>query len=343
MPHGARRARRHRIGSAARHWPLVDTAGWYRFYSEVEAAGSSPTYERLSLAIADDAELIALLDELPGIKRQPNLLLAACRILGAPLDDPGPAIEFMHERWDEVAAQMLARATQTNEAARTATFLPLLAQIDGPIALIEVGSSAGLCLYPDRYRIRYDDGPWCGPDGSPVEIDVRTTGEVPVVGAALDVVSRVGIDLAPLDVNDAADVGWLSACIWPEHIDRQERLRAAVEVVSQDPPQLVQGDLVECIDDVLASVPAGATPVVFHSAVLGYLPGERRAAFAERIHAHPGVRWFSNEGPGVMEGLETELTAPDDAGSIAFFVVGVDGRGVAGVSDPHGRWLRWAG
>ena len=57
---------------------------------------------------------------------------------------------------------MLSRATQTNEAGRCATLLPSLAAIsaaeDKPLALIEVGASAGLALFPDRYGYEYDDG-----------------------------------------------------------------------------------------------------------------------------------------------------------------------------------------
>ena len=321
----------------------MDTAGWYRYFSEVETAGSSPIYERLTRAISDDAELIARLDELPAMKRLPTLLLAASRILDAPVDDPTRALRHMHERWDELSALMLARSTQTNEAARSATFLPLLAQIDGPIALIEVGASAGLCLYPDRYRIRYDDGPWIGPSESPVAIEVQTAGTVPPFRGAIDVVSRAGIDLNPLDVHDQDDMAWLAACIWPEHVDRQERLRAAIEVASGEPPDLVLGDLVETIDEVLTAVPDEVTPVVFHSAVLGYLTVERRSAFAARMHAHPRARWFSNELPDVVEGLSTDLAAPEYADTIPFFVVGVSGREAVAVSDPHGRWLTWAG
>nr|WP_275311681.1 DUF2332 family protein [Streptomyces yunnanensis] len=47
--------------------------------------------------------------------------------------------------WDEVSSLMLVRLTQTNESARCATLLPVLATLPQPLALIEVGASAGLC------------------------------------------------------------------------------------------------------------------------------------------------------------------------------------------------------
>jgi hypothetical protein len=165
---------------------------------------------------------------------------------------------------------------------------------------------------------------------------------VPLPHRRPDVVSRTGIDLNPLDVTDADDVAWLSACIWPEHTERQARLAAAASVATLDPPDLVRGDLVDTIDQILAEVPADVTPVVFHSAVLGYLDRDRRTAFQERMLANPRALWISNEGPGVIEGLTTTLTPPADATSLAHFVVGVGGDRVVALHGPHGSWLAWA-
>ena len=57
------------------------------------------------------------------------------------------------------APTILERATQTNEVGRLATLYPALREIQpgaGPLlALLEVGASAGLCLYPDRYLVRW--------------------------------------------------------------------------------------------------------------------------------------------------------------------------------------------
>ena len=49
----------------------------------------------------------------------------------------------------------MTHRTQTNEPGRCATLLPLLASLPQPLALVEVGASAGLCLYPDKYSYRY--------------------------------------------------------------------------------------------------------------------------------------------------------------------------------------------
>jgi hypothetical protein len=76
---------------------------------------------------------------------------------------------------DRVRATMLTRWTQTNEPARCAALLTALA-VDGPVGLVEVGSSAGLCLYPDRYSYEFDGRP-VGPR-SAVHLNCSTSGPV---------------------------------------------------------------------------------------------------------------------------------------------------------------------
>lgn len=129
------------------------TSERYRAFAQREAAGSSPSYERLSYAVAFDvAEIIHLLDALPEAKRQPNLLFASVRILGGPVRPPEAFIAWVRENWDILDATMRTRRPQTNEPGRCATLLPSLCSRPGPLALLEVGASAGLCLYPDRWQ-----------------------------------------------------------------------------------------------------------------------------------------------------------------------------------------------
>jgi len=325
--------------------PQADTAQRYRIFAEVEARGMSACYEAWALGVAQDPDTVALIDRLPAPKRQPNLVFSASRFHGAQPSGYAEFAAWLAAHWAEVSATCLSHATQTNEPGRCAVLLPALAAIPGPLALIEVGASAGLCLYPDRYSYRYAaaDGtvrmlhPADGP--SPVILDCAITGPVPVPDRLPEIVWRAGIDLNPLDVNDDADLTWLDALIWPEHADRRARLRAAVGIARAEPVEIVSGDLNEQVEALVARAPAGATVVVFHTAVLAYLDEEATRRFSATM-ARLEARWLSNEGqkvvPAVSENLDTPATASTD------FVLALDTEPIA-FAQPHGRALHWLG
>src|SRR4051794_8974836 len=213
-------------------------AGRYEQFATREARGVSPAYEDLARAVSRDDEILALLSGLPPAKQQPNLLFGVIRILGGPTDDPVAFHDYTVTRWPAIEAEMRVRATQTNEAGRCAVLLPVLAALPQPLALLEVGASAGLCLYPDRYAYRYGEHEVGA--GVPV-LDCAATAMAPPAGVP-EVVWRGGLDLNPLDVTAPADVAWLDALIWPEHTHRRARLRAAAAVAAAEPPLLVRGD-----------------------------------------------------------------------------------------------------
>jgi hypothetical protein len=305
-----------------------------RIYAEFagqEAHGVSPTYERLAYAVSRDDRLLALLATVPPARRQPNLLFGVVRLLGGPVDDPAAFHEYVTGNWPAVEAELLTRTTQTNEAGRCAVLLPVLAALPQPLALLEVGASAGLCLYPDRYAYRYGDRVLG--TGAPV-LDCVATGFTPP-DRRPEVVWRAGLDLNPLHVTDPADLAWLEALIWPEHDHRHARLRAAAEVVAADPPRLVRGDLVDDLPGLAAQAPAGSTLVVFHSSVLYQVPAPRRSVFAEVVRGLPG-HWLANDGRDVIP--LGELPQPPE-GPVPNVLV-LDGRPLAWTG-PHGQTITW--
>ncbi|GAA2714285.1 DUF2332 domain-containing protein [Micromonospora olivasterospora] len=311
---------------------MAVSAGFVEF-ARREARGVSPAYERLALAVSRDEDLLALLGTLPPAKWQPNLLFGVVRFLGGPVDEPDAFRDYTIANWPAVEAQLRVRATQTNEAGRCAVLLPVLAALPQPLALLEVGASAGLCLYPDRYAYRYGDH--LVGTGEPV-LECAATGLTPPDGVP-EVVWRAGLDLNPLDVTDAADVAWLDALIWPEHTHRRARLRAAAAVAAAEPPLLVRGDLVDDLAALAARAPAGATLVVFHTSVLYLVPAPRRRAFASVVRDLPG-HWIANEAPEVLpyEGL------PEQPGEALHNVLALDGRPLAWTRG-HGQAITWFG
>ena len=324
-----------------------DTADDYRDFGDRQA-GDSPCLTEWALGVAGDETVLALLEQLPAAKRQPNLVFAAARWHGAPVGPYAGLREVLLDGWQEVRATVLARATQTNEAGRCATLLPVLAALPGPLALLEVGCSAGLCLYPERYSYRYSTpsgpvaiDPVTGP--SPVLLDCRADGEVPLPAALPEVVWRAGIDLHPLDVRDPDAVGWLETLVWPEQDERRARLATAVALAREDPPTLVRGDLLEELPRLAGDAPGDATLVVFHSAVAAYLPADDRARLGELVGALVGDRgghWVSQEGPGVLPGLVAPDPPTDPTVGRAPFLLALDGRPMAWAHG-HGAALSW--
>ncbi|MGE9808019.1 DUF2332 domain-containing protein [Janibacter sp. G1551] len=315
-------------------------AGYDRFTLE---AADSPCFAAWAAGVRDDPEVLALLATLPVPKRQPNLVFAAARWHGAVPGAYRELREVLLERWPEVSATVLERATQTNEVGRCATLLPLLASLPQPLALLEVGASAGLCLQPDRYSYIYDvdtgesvtldpnDGP------SPVRLRCSVGQDVPLPTAPVEVVWRAGVDLNPLDVTDRGAMRWLETLVWPEAEERRARLRGAIDIARAEPPRLVRGDLLAEVPALAAQAPSDATLVVFHSAVIAYLDPEGRRAWDTLARELPG-HWISNEGPTVLPAVTATATSPAPAGTP--FALALDGV-VRAWSHPHGRSLHW--
>jgi hypothetical protein len=315
------------------HDPTRPAAESYREFAE-DARGRSPAYELLAEAVAGDPGVLRFLDSLPAEKRQPNLLFAAAwYLLGAPADI-GALRKLARRRPAELSAVMLARRTQTNEPARCATVLPALAQLPPPLALIEVGASAGLTLLFDRYSYDYAGRRIAGLDPQAPVLRCEPRGPVPLPAQLPRISWRAGLDLSPLDVTRDDDVRWLSCLVWPGEGDRQERLAAAIAAARRDPPVVHRGDLLTDLPALAARAPADATPVVYHSAVLAYVAPAGRQRFADLVRGL-GAVWLSNEGPGVVPGV------PVPAYQGAPFVLARDGRTALALTDGHGQWLEW--
>jgi hypothetical protein len=253
--------------------------------------------------------------------------------------------------WDDVRGALVAKrdflrrfvseqSVQTNEVQRCYGLLPgfLLLGDGRPVDLIELGPSAGLNLCWDRYRYRYEAGSW-GPEGSALEL---TGGERPGPPASLLTVQprvrrRLGIDLNPVDVTSEDAARLLECFVWADQTERLERLRRAVAVLREDPPELVQGDYVDVLPQVLAGRDPDALTVVFQIASTPYVAEEgRRRLYTELAQAgRDGSLAFLNatrpdaDWHGEGYGLELQ-TWPGE-------------RRHVGHLDFHGEWLAWRG
>ncbi|SDR78834.1 DUF2332 domain-containing protein [Agrococcus carbonis] len=310
----------------------------YLRWARVEAEERSPRYAEWARGVAADQALCAAIAELEPVKRQPNLLFAAARFEGVPLQPWSAVRDAVHAAWPRIRSTMLARMTQTNEARRMATLLPAIAHLEGPIALVEVGASAGLCLYPDRWRYRFGAGKYVGDAGLPL-LETDASPSTPLPERLPEVAWRGGIDLQPLDPDDPDTRAWLEALVWPDAsggIDgaRVDRVRTAIAIARRERAHVRRGDLsVDTRAIVEEAARHAPTVVVWHSAVLAYVSAFERAGFADLMAQLP-VTWVANEGATL------EIGPPAPWASPGGFVLRRDAEPLA-ITDPHGGAITW--
>lgn len=360
------------------------------FRESARAAGHrAPLYRRLGEAIADDPATARLLLHAPADQRVPVLLYACVhwillrephhelrrwypnlapdegadgsdRVDPAWVDpargDPYPAFrEFCARNEARLAGMLATRSTQTNEIGRCALFLPMLAAVAeqrGPLALLDVGASAGLNLLFDRYHYRYvaDDAPPTPTtvgDPGPVELVCSTRGPVPVPRQLPIVADRLGLDRAPIDPTDRDAAAWLQACVWPDQADRFARLGAALAIAADDPPRVAIGDAVTDLAATADRLDPAAHLVVTDSWALNYLTATERLAFLDALDAVGATRdlsWCALESPAITP----ELPWPEGLArpELTHLLRGdwLGGRRVVshlGTAHPHGYWLHW--
>lgn len=327
------------------------TADRYRRFAR-EAAPRSPLYARWATEIADDEELLGLIDTLPVSDRQPVLILTAARFSGLTIH--GDVRTWLEGEWDAVADIARRRATQTNDPRRSSALLAALADVEGPIALIEVGASAGLGLLADRYSHRFvGKTPAGSTDGgdavtelhphdgaSTLTLTCTLDAGVPAPARMPDIVWRAGLDRRPVRLGDAEDERWLRTLIWPEERERAHHLDAALAIAHEHPPRVVAGDAVDGLRALLQEAPEGVTRVIWSPAVLVYLAPEARDRFATLAQELADV-WVSLDGRRVLPelGARADETLP---GEESDFLLSRDAHPLAIVS-PHGdRIERWA-
>jgi len=212
--------------------------------------------------------------------------------------DPYPSFRsFCREHEDAIARLLETRRVQTNEVGRAACLLPafgLVARRAGrrPLALVEIGASAGLLLLWDRYGYDYGGGSVYGDAASSVRVRCAARGNArpPIPAPFPSITYRVGLDLDPVDARDGNQALWLRALVWPEHAQRAALLIRALEVARRDPPPLCAGDALELLPDLLLAIPSDAAVCLYHCYTLNQWPREARAPLGASGRALPPAR-----------------------------------------------------
>lgn len=350
--------------------PTEDFAVMWEWFS-AHCRTTSPLYERIAAAVAGDHEILELVQAAPPSAHLPPALLAAVHYLilegtdhplaevyaGRSDADPGPLfLDFFRSRQADVLAILAVRHIQTNECGRSAVIGPgitwVASHLEGPYSLIDVGTSAGLNLLCDAYRIDYGPYGATGPADAAVQLSCRVVGGRPPIAAQLpSFASRTGIDRSPIDLGDPDDARWLLACVWPD-TGRLAHTAAAIAQAHANPPTVIGGDANAVLPGVLRELPGGTTAIVMTTWAFAYLTIDDRETFVQLLdeasHRRP-IAWVSAEGAGTVAAFaETDLDhetvegVSDVLGAIVFDR-GQRRAQLLAFTQEHGAQLDWRG
>jgi hypothetical protein len=311
----------------------------------------SPSYAAWARSV--DPSVAEVLEAVPPTKRQPELAFAVARRLGADPADPLAFRTIVLEDPPAFVTALASATTQANDPRRLAPIVPIIGALagDAPIGLLEVGVSAGLTALPDHATVEYrtTDGTVRMSMGKTpvVALVAEAVGHIPAPVAPIDVVARIGLDPAPIDLAAPGSFERLVESVPPEATDRLALMRAAASAAVVAPPDRITGTVEGDLDAALDRLPADSVQIVLTLGTLVYVPGRERQRFVDRVRER-GVHWVSMERTGTLseigelmpsEAVLASLGAPVGSEN-AFATVALDGRPLA-VADPFGTRIAW--
>ncbi|GCE31130.1 hypothetical protein KDA_66140 [Dictyobacter alpinus] len=335
----------------------------FQLFAQRESeANFSPLYSFLARNIATDPAMLALASRARPDQPVANIFLAAVHYLllggiqhplakfypdltSSPMILRGvyPAFRSFCQQYEEQLSEIIStQRVQTNEVCRCACLLPVFEIVSQlgrkrPLAIIEIGTSAGLNLLWDQYGYRYGNALYSGVRTSAVQLDCKLRGQkVPPLPVELpEVTLRVGLDLHPLNITNPDAVLWLRALIWPEHKERVTRLQNALEIARQQRPLVMAGDALKLLPGIMANIPADTTLCVFHSFTTNQMSETARNELSNILVTASHTREIFR--------IAYEATADsiDPTIDLYLYLKGLENRQTLAHAAPHGNWLEW--
>ncbi|MBK5350421.1 DUF2332 domain-containing protein [Bacillus sp. TH44] len=333
-------------------------ANLFRNFSANECKGSSVLYEYLSIKISEDEEVLTLASyEQPG-QPVPNLLLGAVHYLllkgkehslknyyqslveNADINFENAFYQFKdfcHVYREEIISLLQTKLVQTNEVRRCAYLYPsfcyIFNKVNKPLALIEIGTSAGLQLFWDQYRYSYGTEEVYGNTQSNVHLTSEIRGEnMPnLLKQSPPVVERIGLDLHVNNLNDEEDYLWLRALIWPEHKERLELFDQAATLVKEKSVQLIEGDGVALLPAIANQIREDAVICIFHTHVANQIPENVKHTLEKQIKEIGAKRDVFH--------LYNNMWDRDL--HIDYYINGNEYCETVGETEGHGGWFSW--
>ncbi|MFJ8526815.1 DUF2332 domain-containing protein [Bacillus sp. NPDC094106] len=330
----------------------------FRNFSVKECKGSSDLYEHLSLKISEDDELIALASHTQPGQPVPNLLLGAVHYLllqgndhvlkkyyGSLVANPEKNLEKAFQQFkdfcqlhrEEIISILKTKLVQTNEVRRCTYLYPsfcyIFNKVQKPLALIEIGTSAGLQLFWDQYSYSYGTGEVYGNIHSNVHLksEIKGDNQPFFLQQSPPVVERIGLDLHINDLNNEEDYVWLRSLIWPEHKERLEMFDNAAACLKEQFVKLIEGDGVSLLSEIAEQLPEDAVICVFHTHVANQIPENIKHKLVDQIKeigARQDIFHLYNN----MWDRDLHLD---------YFIHGKEYCETVGETDGHARWFSW--
>lgn len=329
----------------------------FRRFADYECRGSSELYEYLSLRIAEDNEILQLSSFARQGQPVPNLFLGAVHFLllkgnDHDLKEYYPSIvrnprkieefftyfkDFCQTYRDEIITILRSRLVQTNEVRRCAYLYPIFCfiynELNLPLSLIEIGTSAGLQLLWNQYSYSYGTNEIFGNLQSNVHISSEIRGDHHpfLLLNSPPVAFKVGLDLHISNLSDTEDYLWLKSLIWPEHQERLELFENAAQLFNQKPVKLIEGDGIALLTDVIEQIPKDTTICIFHTHVANQIPKDQKYQLIEQIKKVGSRRNIFH----IYNNMWDKKLHLD------YYVNGIEFNKTIGKTDGHGKWFYW--
>jgi hypothetical protein len=294
----------------------------------------NPTADAVALRFAGSLHALVLSDAAPALAR-----IYARADIGIDRAVLWSAVADALDRHEAAVLRFLDSPPQTNEVARCAAllggFLTIARATGRPLALLEIGASAGLNLHWDDYGYDFGAAAW-GRAAAPLRLAPAWRGPLPPLDR-VEVQARQGCDRRPLDPGDADDRLRLRAYVWPDQPARLARLEAALDHAARGDARVERADAADWVEARLAARPAGLTTVLFHSIVWQYLQKEVRQRLVAALERAGGaadagapLAWLRMEPKRGHDHADLRLTTWPGAREQVLADV-----------DYHGRWVTW--
>ncbi|MGR3764358.1 DUF2332 domain-containing protein [Rossellomorea sp. NS-SX7] len=327
----------------------------FKTFAEMECHQSSPLYEYLAHKIAADDELLEICTYCRDGQPVPNLLFGGVHFLlmnhsSHPLSNYYPSLvqeplpitesfphfkDFCLQNKQQLIHILQTKLVQTNEVRRCAYLYPafcnMFERTQKPLALIEIGTSAGLQLAWDRYQYQYDineERYGCPSSKLLIASEIKGDNYPNLHAAPPPVSSRTGYDL---HINTEHDHQWLLALIWPEHTERRTLFTSAAGIINDVDIEFIEGDGIERFPYKTQEISDEHTICIFHTHVANQIPEpskrELQAKIREIGRARDIFHLYNN-----MWDRQLHLDC---------FINGKEECHVIGDTDGHGKWFQW--